>query len=276
MILDKKANGQDSGLTQFISHPDLAGWEFKRFYRYREGLLDGCVSDRCRRLMNWYKKEFLHIFLQSVGMRQKNNHPQTWPRQTRYLQMMNRSSGHQNQLIHKTGIKKFFLEISGPQQRWPRPLSRGHPHTPSSAGGRWFRRCRYVCINLWRIRSGKARKEGGLGPQDQSNSRKGPDKKATQARQKGLGLQHPDRLGSRSGSQWRYYHAQLFWHLGAGWKNSWGRSGSGCRLKLLIDSKQESTWSDEYSYIKLAKGKITLCFVDTSVILRMHLPKYLD
>ena len=42
-------------LTQFISHPDLAGWEFKRFYRYREGMLDGCKSDRCRRLMNWDK-----------------------------------------------------------------------------------------------------------------------------------------------------------------------------------------------------------------------------
>ena len=85
-------------LTQFISHR-LCRWVFKRFYRYREGILDGCVSDRCRRLMNWYKKEFLHIFFQSVGMRQKNNHPQTWPRQTRYLQMMNRSSGHQNRQI---------------------------------------------------------------------------------------------------------------------------------------------------------------------------------
>jgi len=27
-------------------------------------------------------------------------------------------------------MKKFFLKISGPQQRWPGP-SRGHPHTPS-------------------------------------------------------------------------------------------------------------------------------------------------
>ena len=52
-------------LTQFISHR-LCRWEFKRFYRYREGMLDGCVSDWCRRLMNWYKKEFLHIFFYNL------------------------------------------------------------------------------------------------------------------------------------------------------------------------------------------------------------------
>ena len=47
-------------VTQFISHR-LYRWEFKRFYRYREGMLDGCKPDRCRRLMNW-NKFFLHTF----------------------------------------------------------------------------------------------------------------------------------------------------------------------------------------------------------------------
>jgi len=49
------------GLTQFISHR-LCRWEFKRFYRYREGMLHGCKSVWCRRIMNWDKKEFLLIF----------------------------------------------------------------------------------------------------------------------------------------------------------------------------------------------------------------------
>ena len=63
-------------------------------------------------------------------------------RATRYLAMMNRSSRHQNRQIRLTEIsqchenirgiaaavlmsdisKKFFLKISGYQQRWPRPL----------------------------------------------------------------------------------------------------------------------------------------------------------
>ena len=43
-------------LTQFISHR-LCRWEFKRFYRYREGILNGCKSDRCRRLMIWTIKK---------------------------------------------------------------------------------------------------------------------------------------------------------------------------------------------------------------------------
>ena len=85
------------GMTQFISHPALTGWEFKRFYRYREGILDGCKSDRCRWLMNW--NNFFCIFLQFVGMRQQNNYHQSWLRQIRYLPMINRSSGHQNQQI---------------------------------------------------------------------------------------------------------------------------------------------------------------------------------
>ena len=48
-------------LTQFISHR-LCRWEFKRFYRYREGILNGCKSGRCRRLMNW-NNFFFCIFL---------------------------------------------------------------------------------------------------------------------------------------------------------------------------------------------------------------------
>ena len=35
-------------------------------------------------------------------------------------------------------------------------------------------------------------------------------KKAAQARQKGLGLQYPDRLGLRPGSRRRYHFGQLF------------------------------------------------------------------
>jgi len=35
---------------QFINHR-LCRWESKRFYRYREGMLHGCKSDRCQRLM---------------------------------------------------------------------------------------------------------------------------------------------------------------------------------------------------------------------------------
>ena len=34
-----------SELTQFISHPALRDENLKRFYRYREGMLDGCKSD---------------------------------------------------------------------------------------------------------------------------------------------------------------------------------------------------------------------------------------
>ena len=41
----------NSILTQFISHRPCR-WEFKRFYSYRESMLDGSKSDRCRRLMN--------------------------------------------------------------------------------------------------------------------------------------------------------------------------------------------------------------------------------
>jgi len=32
-------------LTQYISHPDLSGREFKGLYRYREVMLDGCKLD---------------------------------------------------------------------------------------------------------------------------------------------------------------------------------------------------------------------------------------
>jgi len=45
------------------------------------------------------KKNFCIIFLQSVGMRRQNNFHQRWLRQTRYLLMMNRTSGHQNRQI---------------------------------------------------------------------------------------------------------------------------------------------------------------------------------
>ena len=47
-------------LTQSISHR-LCRWKFKRFYRYREGMLNGCKSDRCRRFMNWYKIFFAYF-----------------------------------------------------------------------------------------------------------------------------------------------------------------------------------------------------------------------
>ena len=90
-------------LTQFISHR-LCRREFKRFYRYHEGMLDGCKSDRYWRLMNW--DIFFVYFIQFVGMRQQNNHHQNWLRQIRYLPMINRSSGHQNQQKDKTEIKK--------------------------------------------------------------------------------------------------------------------------------------------------------------------------
>jgi hypothetical protein len=42
---------------------------------------------------------FFAYFLQFVVMRQQNNHNQSWLGQTRYLPMINRSSGHQNQQI---------------------------------------------------------------------------------------------------------------------------------------------------------------------------------
>jgi hypothetical protein len=53
--MDQVACRHNNILTQFISHPDLSGWKFKRFCRYRDGMLDGCKCDRCRQLMNWDK-----------------------------------------------------------------------------------------------------------------------------------------------------------------------------------------------------------------------------
>jgi len=44
----------------------------------------------------------------------------------------------QTERSDKTEIKKFFLKISGPPAEVAPAPFRGHPHTPSSAGGRWF------------------------------------------------------------------------------------------------------------------------------------------
>ena len=100
-------------LTQFISHPALAGWEFKRFYRYRESMFHGCKFDRCRRLMNW-NKIFFAYFLQVVGMRQQNNQHQIRLKQIRYLPEMNRSSSHQKPTDPiKQRLKKNHQNIRG-------------------------------------------------------------------------------------------------------------------------------------------------------------------
>jgi len=58
-------------------------------------------------------------------MRQQNNHHQSRLRQTRYLLIIKFGQVViKTDRSDKTEIKKFFLKISG------------HPHTPSSAGGR--------------------------------------------------------------------------------------------------------------------------------------------
>jgi hypothetical protein len=80
-------------LTQFISHR-LCRWEFKRFYRYREGMFEGCRPDRCRRLMNWDKKEFLFITIYwYTPVEQPAQNPTV---ENKILPMINRSSNHQN------------------------------------------------------------------------------------------------------------------------------------------------------------------------------------
>jgi hypothetical protein len=45
-------SGWNEEFFGFRSHR-LCRWEFKRFYRYREGILNGCNSECCRWLMNW-------------------------------------------------------------------------------------------------------------------------------------------------------------------------------------------------------------------------------
>ena len=85
-------------------------------------MLDGCKLDRCRRLMNWDKKEFFTYLLRFIGIRQLNNQHQIWLKQTRYCQWWISQVVIKTDRSDKTEIKKFFLKISGPQQGWPRPL----------------------------------------------------------------------------------------------------------------------------------------------------------
>jgi len=107
-------------LTQFISHR-LCWWEFKRFYRYREGMLDGCKSDRCRWLMNWYKN-FFCIFFTICCYAPADQPPPTLAEANKILandesvQCSSKPTGSIKQRLKK------ILKISGHQQGWPRPL----------------------------------------------------------------------------------------------------------------------------------------------------------
>ena len=122
-----------SPVTQFISHR-LCRWEFKRFYRYREGMLDECKSDRCRRLMNW-DKIFLHIFYNLLVCAGRPTTTQAgWGKQNTCQWWLGQVVIKTNR-SDKTEVKKN-LKISVPQQRWPRPLPGAILIPP--AGGRWF------------------------------------------------------------------------------------------------------------------------------------------